>query len=150
MAELRAVVMGALTAVQGRCAVRLTVHGRIAGKGSRTVRPLPSGAVVTRPASKYEKPFVKAVADTAAWRRSEGGDLPQAPYRVELDFYFDPPKKATNPWPSRVDLDKAVRAVLDGLVAGGLLVDDRHVTELVARKHYAAAKGGECVQVTIT
>lgn len=142
--------MTALAAVQGRSQVRLTVRGRIAGKGSRTVRPLPNGAVVTRPASKYEKPFVKAVAETAAWRKSEGGDLPVAPYRVELDFYFDPPAKPSHPYPTRVDLDKAVRAVLDGLVAGGLMVDDRHVTELVARKHFAAAKGGECVQVTIT
>lgn len=139
-----------LAAVASRPMVRITVQGRIAGKGSRTVRSLPNGRVITRPASKYEKPFVQAVAETARWRLSEGGDLPVAPYRVELAFYFDPPKKRTHPYPSRVDLDKAVRAVLDGLVDGGLLVDDRHVTQLVATKEYSAAPGSECVQVTIT
>lgn len=142
--------MTALAAVQGRSRVALVVRGRIAGKGSRTIRPLPDGRVVTRPDSKYEKPFVRAVAESAAVRRAEGGDLPRAPYRVELDFYFDPPKRSAHPYPSRLDIDKTVRAVLDGLVAGGLLVDDRHVTELVARKSFAAAVGEERVEVVIT
>ena len=76
-------------------------------------------------------------------------DQVEPPYRVTLGLYFAPPKKKSWAWPTRVDSDKVERAVLDGLVAGQVIVDDRHVTELASSKRWAAAPNGECVQVTV-
>lgn len=128
--------------------VAFTVYGRIGGKGSRTVGVRKNGSRYTRPASKYEKPWVKAVADAALWRKAQGPP-PQPPYAVYLDFYFAPKKRAKWGWPSSLDLDKAIRATTDGLVEGGLLEDDRHITEYVVRKFWAATSEGECCRVVL-
>lgn len=130
--------------------VTITVYGRLAGKGSRTIGKAKNGRSYTRPASKYEKPWVTTVADQALWRTMQPGDFPTAPYRVELTFYFAPPKKSAHKWPSKIDLDKLCRATIDGLVAGKLLTDDRHVVALSAEKRYAQTAGGECCQITVT
>lgn len=128
--------------------VVLTVFGRIAGKGSRTIGRAKNGRAYTRPASKHEKPWVKAVADAALWRKTQG-PVVEAPYAVWLDFYFQRGRRPKHGYPSSLDVDKAVRATLDGLVDGGLLSDDRHVVEVHATKQWATAEGGECCRVTI-
>lgn len=130
--------------------VVFTVYGRIAGKGSRTVGVRKNGTRYTRPASKYEKPWVKAVGDAAIWRKAQGGALPEPPYAVYLDFYFARPKRPSHDYPSQLDLDKAIRATTDGLVEGGLLSDDRHVTEYHVRKFFAASDEGECCKIVVT
>lgn len=58
------------------------------------------------------------------------------------------PKKPSHEYPTRGDLDKLVRAVLDGLTRGGTIVDDRHVTELSATKFWAEP-GDEGVAITV-
>ena len=46
-------------------------------------------------------------------------------------------KTAKYDWPTKDgDLDKLERAVLDGLVRGELIVDDRHVVGLRSRKRF--------------
>ncbi len=127
---------------------RMTVYGTIAAKGSRTVGVRRDGRAYTRPASSKEIPWTDAVAKQAMWLRGQV-EAPAPPYAVELAFYFPRPGRAAHTWPSRLDVDKAARAVLDGLVRGGLLADDRHVTELRASKRWAATAGGECVQVLV-
>jgi len=105
--------------------------------------------VFTRPASNQEHRWTKAVA-VAAHEAGTDAPLPAAPYRVELEFHCQRPKRPSHPHPSRHDLDKLVRAVCDGLVQGGLLTDDRHVVELHAVKTWATEPGSEGVSVTIT
>lgn len=60
--------------------------------------------------------------------------------RYWIELHFRMPEKA-NPkwaWPSSDgDIDKLVRATLDGLVGGRLLLDDRHITKLYAEKEFA-------------
>ena len=63
-------------------------------------------------------------------------DMLAAPYDVALEFRLHTPRKH-GAWPTGADLDKLVRAVLDGLVQGGAISDDRHVTALTASKAFA-------------
>lgn len=138
---------GHVNRVSGDSAVHLLVYGKIAPKGSRTAGVRRDGSRYSRPASPHEHGFTEAVAREAMVYRAKGAahggagyGAPVAavpPYRVELTFYFHRPGRPTVAWPSRIDVDKAARAALDGLVRGGLLEDDRHVTELVARKRWS-------------
>jgi Holliday junction resolvase RusA-like endonuclease len=72
-----------------------------------------------------------------------------APYAVALSFLMPRPGRPEHPWPSLGDLDKLERAVLDGLVRGGLLADDRHVVELRSSKAFAPGDGEPGVQVAV-
>lgn len=128
--------------------VRLTIYGRAAPKGSRTTGRRGDGTVYSRPAVKGEHAWTETVAQQARWTAAQV-TVPDAPYRVTVAFYMARPKRPAHDHPTRGDLDKLVRAVLDGLVTGGLLSDDRHVVELHADKTWAVTPGGECCQVTI-
>lgn len=128
--------------------IALTVYGQVAPKGSRTLGTRRDGSAFTRPASSREHAWVDAVAKQAMWTRSRVG-VPTPPYSVTIVFYLPRPARPAHPYPSRLDVDKLARAVLDGLVRGGLLVDDRHVTELVATKAWAATPEGEACRVTV-
>lgn len=131
---------GHVNRVSGDEAVRLVVVATIAPKGSRTAGVRRDGSHYSRPASPHEHGFTEAVAREALVCRAKGGARGGAepPYRVEVTFYFRRPGRPSWDWPSRIDVDKAVRAVLDGLVRGGLLEDDRHVVELIASKRWSA------------
>lgn len=127
--------------------VKLTVPGRIAPKGSRTAGVRRDGQRYSRPASRYEHPWTEAVARHALVAARSGPLEP--PYRVALVFFYARPARPAHAWPSRLDVDKACRAVLDGLVRGRLLVDDRHVIDLRARSSWASGLDGERVQVLV-
>lgn len=131
----------------------LFVSGVPAPKGSRTLGRRRDGSTFLRPASNAEHRWTATVARAALARRAQlGGIEPPsgAPgYAVELAFAMPRPARPSHAHPSRTDLDKLVRAVLDGLVEGGLLLDDRHVVELAASKGWAPP-GGEGVHVAIT
>ncbi len=129
--------------------VIFTVYGAPAAKGSRTLGRRRDGSTFTRPASRAEHPWVEAVARQAMALKTQSAELPDAPYVVWLSFYFARPKRPAHAYPSRLDVDKLARAVLDGLVRGKLIEDDRHVTELVATKRWAETAAGECCRITV-
>jgi Holliday junction resolvase RusA-like endonuclease len=108
-----------------------TVEGTPAPKGSRTAGVTKAGKPYLRPASKREKPWTELVSKAAALEVP----LPP-PYEIEIRFRFASAAKPVHPYPSRSDLDKLVRCAVDGLMFGGLIEDDRHVTRLVASKEY--------------
>lgn len=111
--------------------VIIEVSGEPAPKGSRTVGRRKNGTIYTRPANPKEKGWQAAVAAACA-------DLsPLAPpYDVEVRFRFVSPQKPKYKYPSRTDIDKLCRSTLDGMVNGGLILDDRHITRLTAQKEY--------------
>jgi Holliday junction resolvase RusA-like endonuclease len=116
------------------------VVGRPAPKGSRIAGRTKTGRTFTRPASTYEAPWVEAVRDATQVAMRHHEQAPP-PYSVALEFRLKEPAKykAQMPWWSTThDLDKLVRAVLDGLVNGGALADDRHVIALTASKRFVA------------
>lgn len=117
----------------------LSISGLPAPKGSRIPGKRKDGTIYTRPASKGEKPWRETVAYAARANRPAGKTLPP-PYEIELLFSMPEPEKPKYRWPSKDgDLDKLIRAVLDGLTQGELIQDDRHVIQLVARKRFIAA-----------
>ena len=126
--------------------VRLFVPAAPTPKGSRTSGVRRDGSVFTRPASKAEHPWVEAVARVALGHRWRA---PAPPYAVELAFVMPRPTRPEHPWPSLGDLDKLERAVLDGLVRGGVLSDDRHVVELGSSKAWAPSNGEPGVGVVV-
>lgn len=116
--------------------ISIEVEGRPAPKGSRISKISKSGHSYTYPASKYEAPWVDAVkkATQVVMRHHT---TPAPPYALDLELRIKRPvNRARYEWPSGADLDKLARAVIDGLVSGGALEDDRHVTDLTVHKRY--------------
>jgi Holliday junction resolvase RusA-like endonuclease len=122
-----------LTALEQGEAARASfrVPGHPAPKGSRTFA---KGRNFE--ASKRSKPWVETVALIARGHRPPGGKPLEPPYAVELAFVMPRPKRPKYDWPTVGDVDKLDRAVLDGLVRGGLLLDDRHVINLCSSKRF--------------
>ncbi len=84
------------------------------------------------------------------WREAVRGEAQRmfargpldGPVRVAVSFYFIAPKSTRRTAPYvRPDLDKLVRAVLDGLTMAGAFSDDAQVTEIIARKSYGTRPG---------
>lgn len=97
--------------------------------------------------SKKLGPWRAAVEAGAMLARQRCGTV-VGPVTVSLSFYFAPPKRARNCYPSP-DLDKLVRAVFDGLVRGQLLGDDRQVIAVTAQKAWASDPGRVGCAVTV-
>jgi Holliday junction resolvase RusA-like endonuclease len=117
--------------------IEFDVTGRPAPKGSRTQGKTKTGRSYTYPASKHEKPWVEAVREATRIVMRHHARL-EPPYAVALEFRIAASKHARYAWPSQNDVDKLARAVVDGLVKGGALSDDRHVTALTSRKRFCA------------
>jgi Holliday junction resolvase RusA-like endonuclease len=123
--------------------IQIDVAGRPAPKGSRIHGRTKTGKSFTRPASKYEQPWVEAVKiETQIAMRHHAQPAP--PYEVHLEFRLKRPQRNQHQqtWPTQHDVDKLARAVVDGLVLGGAMKDDRHVTVLTATKRYAESEEG--------
>lgn len=121
-------------------------HFQVAGipgpKGSRIVGVRKDGSHYTREASKRAAPWTEQVAWVARVQRPGGKPL-EPPYLIELVFAMPRPEEPKYAWPSKDgDLDKLCRSTLDGLVRGGLILDDRHVCDLSIRKRFAV-RGAE-------
>jgi Holliday junction resolvase RusA-like endonuclease len=115
--------------------IELDVEGRPAPKGSRIAARTKGGRSYTYPASRFEKPWVDAVKGVTMIVMRHHATL-EPPYAVELEFRISPACKPRYLYPVQSDLDKLVRATLDGLVRGNALKDDSHVTVLTASKRY--------------
>lgn len=94
----------------------------------------------------------------AAWRRSvtaaakEAGAVDKnarasvGPVVVAVEFAMPRPKSRRDPLPAtRPDLDKLVRAVLDGITDSELWGDDGQVVSITASKRWADEDGPGCV-----
>lgn len=117
-------------------ALRIRAEGRPAPKGSRNVKTTRAGKTYTYAASRFEKPWVDAVKAATELVMRHHDPLPP-PYVLDLQILIERSSKPTHEWPSKHDLDKLARAVVDGLVAGKAISDDRHVTELHTTKRFA-------------
>lgn len=111
-----------------------TIHGEPAAKGSR-VQGRNGGSWES---SKRVAPWMK---DAVEQLRALGLGMTSGPVAVSLVFTHKRPKKPTRAYPSRNDVDKTVRAVLDALTQAGVIEDDRHVVQLTAYKRFGAEPG---------
>jgi crossover junction endodeoxyribonuclease RusA len=114
---------------------RFWVSGRPAPQGSK--RHIGGGRMIEM--SKSVGPWREAVRGEA--QRAFSAPL-EGPVKVSVEFLLAKPKSVRRDTPCvRPDLDKLIRAVLDGLTAGGAFGDDAQVTELSASKSYATVSG---------
>ena len=116
--------------------IEVHVVGRPAPKGSRLTGTSKAGHTYTYPASKFEKPWVDAVkqATQIVMRHHR---QPDPPYAVTVEHVIARPKNPRYEYPYQGDIDKLARATIDGLVQGGAMKDDAHVTALTTSKRYA-------------
>lgn len=123
--------------------MRIVVRGIPAAQGSK--RHVGGGRMIE--SSRAVGPWREAVR--AETQRAMNGDGPfGGPVQVELIFLLPRPKslpKRVVEHAKRPDLDKLIRAVLDGLTAGGAWDDDAQVTYLKACKEYAVAESPGCM-----
>lgn len=117
--------------------VRLHLPGEPVPKGSRTYL----GKGRSKPASAREKPWMVA-ASQAAWTQAQRHGLRQpltGPIEVRAVFFCQRPARPRYEYPTAGgDVDKFKRALLDALVQGHVIVDDRHVTDILAAKRFGA------------
>jgi crossover junction endodeoxyribonuclease RusA len=117
--------------------IRIEVRGTPAPQGSK--RHVGGGRMIEQ--SKAVGPWREAVR--AETQRVMEHFVPfGGPVTVILVFYLPRPRtlprKIVLPF-KRPDLDKLIRAVLDGLTDGGLWNDDGQVQTITAQKFYATA-----------
>lgn len=108
-------------------------------------KPVPQGSM------KFIRPGVmihSRAADLAVWRADIARNAELFGFKpvstgvkVEIDFIFNRPKSAQRPFPTVApDLDKLIRAVLDGLT-GVAYEDDSQVILIQATKTYGQNVG---------
>ena len=78
------------------------------------------------------------------WEAKSAGASPHSlPVKITISFFMPRPKTVKRAYPSVApDLDKLVRAVLDGLT-GVAYADDGQVVQIHAQKLYGASVGAE-------
>ncbi len=122
------------------------VRGIPSPQGSKTAFVV-NGKAVMREASRNVKDWRAAVSFVLQdkWR----GPMLTGPVTVDALFYMPKPKSARKKdiWPAkRPDIDKLVRAVLDGMT-GIAFKDDAQVVNLSAMKKYSDEKLGVWISV---
>lgn len=123
--------------------VTFFVEGIPIPQGSMTAYVVGKRAVLTDQKKKVLKPWRAAIADRAAGSWLDRVQL-TGPVEVYAVFVFERPKTVTRRMPSvkGADLDKLVRALLDGIGdAKTVWKDDSQVVRLVVEKVYGAAPG---------
>ena len=107
-------------------------------------RPVPQGSLKFI----HGRPIHERAADLAVWRADIARNAELSGYRpvdgavkVTCEFIYMKPKTSPRsmPW-VKPDLDKLIRAVLDGLT-GVAYADDCQVTLIQASKTYGSAEG---------
>lgn len=109
-------------------AVSFFVDGIPATKGSWKVS---RGKL--RPDNERERPWANAVA----WCAKAAGAKPiTGAMRLFIQLRFPRPKRPTHPFPSRNDVDKLARSIMDAMT-GIAYVDDQQVVDLRVTKAWA-------------
>ena len=121
------------------------VPGIPAPQGSKTGYVVGGRAVVVDKNPAVLKPWRVAIAAYASNYRVDPG-----PVQVALIFVMPRPKRPKYPVPAtKPDIDKLVRAVLDGLVQGKLIEDDSLVVSLIASERYSTEESIPGVHIAV-
>lgn len=126
--------------------VAFDVLGVPAPQGSKRAFVVGNRAVVTED-SKRSAPWRDSVA-AAGVAAMSGLPALDGPLQVTIQFRMPRPRSVKRLYPSvKPDIDKLARAVLDGLTAAAVIVDDSRVISLTAEKVYAEVPGAS-IRVT--
>lgn len=120
------------------------VYGTPVPQGSKRAFVVNGRAVIADVKGKELKAWRKSIADAAR------ALAPAAPIddavTVRVTFGIERPASVTREEPTVApDLDKLLRALLDGLTDSGLIRDDSRVVSIAARKVYASRPGARVV-----
>lgn len=121
----------------------ITIPGQAAPQGSKKSYVVNGRAVMVESSSKL-KPWravvtltTKVAAQEQKWTYTEG------PVSVDLIFEIQKPNSSRRAYPTvKPDIDKLLRAVLDGITDAGIWKDDSQVVSVLARKVYVMNKPG--------
>ncbi len=123
--------------------IEFTVPGDAAPQGSKRAVRLRNGRTVLLESSKRLKPWraLVSLAAAEAWAQPPCA----GPVEVEVDFDFVRPKShlttkgalrsGAPAFPGRIDLDKILRSLNDGMT-GIVYLDDSQIVSIIARKGY--------------
>ena len=123
--------------------IRFFVEGEPAPQGSKTAKCINGKAIMWESSSK-----VKAWRDTVTAQAqiemiARGITTITEPVDIIINFQMPKPKSVTREFPTvKPDIDKLVRAVLDGLTKAKIYKDDAQVIFLASNKLYAKDKVG--------
>lgn len=109
--------------------VSFTINGEPVAKGSRTQGRHGGSWESSKRVAPWMKDAVSQLAEAKL-------GLTAGPVVVDLVFVHRKPARPVRNYPSRSDVDKTCRAVLDALVQAGVIEDDRHVVGLCACKYF--------------
>ena len=136
----------------------LTVHGTPVPKGSARAFVIPGDkprAVVVQNNKKALSHWQTQIGNEARYAIGHSRTTVPAydgPFMVGVTFMFNRPKSVSStarPVPTvKPDLDKLIRAVLDGLT-GILWRDDAQVVSIIAKKRYLTTASAEYVEIRI-
>lgn len=116
-----------------------TIPGKAAPKGSRVAGVTKTGVRFNRESNPHVQIWMrhaKATLTTAACEAQHIAWDKDTPLAVTVTFYVERPKKPTYEYPSRGDVDKLCRSLLDACT-GIVWADDSQVVHLEAVKAYA-------------
>jgi Holliday junction resolvase RusA-like endonuclease len=130
----------------------VTVVGVPAPQGSKSFKGLRGGKPVLVESCAAVAPWRKAVVEAArAGMTKASWTTLTGPAVVTIDFFLvraaSTPKRRVLP-DRRPDLDKLIRAVLDGLTTAGVYEDDARVVKVVASKQYAGEWTGARITIS--
>jgi Holliday junction resolvase RusA-like endonuclease len=103
-------------------------------------------------ASKHLKPWRQAVTRAVQLSQAEDyWETTDAPCIVILEFVLARPASVARTYPAvKPDLDKLIRAALDGCTDGHLWTDDSRVISIVASKRYADTEESPGLRIRVT
>ena len=126
--------------------VSFFIEGAPVPQGSKTVSQAKGRAWLRDANAAKLKPWRHVIATHA-----DLGVTFDCPVTVTLSFVLPRPKRPRWAVPAvKPDLDKLVRAVMDGLTDGGLLGDDARVVNLTASKRYPTPGDPTGVGIDVT
>ena len=126
--------------------MRIVVRGIPAAQGSKRAIRRKDGGVNLVESSRAVGPWREAVRAETQRAMNAWGPYP-GPVALEVRFLLPKPKSAPKRqlYPAkRPDLDKLLRALLDGLTEGGAWNDDAQVVRITAAKDYAEFEAPGC------
>lgn len=113
------------------------IEGTPIQQGSKTAFVVKGKAVMTDQNARTLKPW-RAIVTRDATKAARRHPLFAGPLAVTLDYYMPRGATVKRPRPSVTpDLDKLIRAVLDGITDAGVWGDDGQIVSIHAREYYA-------------
>ncbi len=129
--------------------MEIRVFGNPAPQGSKTA-VVRGGKAIMFEASKKLPEWRETVMFTSKMAMLDADGPIEGPVKAVMYFFIEPPKRLVRERPTtKPDLDKLVRAVNDGMVDAGVLLDDSQIVTLYAHKHYADADEPAGVAITL-